>query len=161
MDKPTIKIDGQEIEFAPLDSYTMDEAMVLWDYTKMTLDQVTDIDGFVPGVVAGLIHVSIQRANPQANAKAIRKQVGALPLAALAEVFEDISVEVDDAVPPAQALEPPSADSGPDSNDTGEPSPENTPDTGSGQPGSLTSLEDFARVIWEDSRRGNLTASTT
>jgi len=159
VDKPKITIGGQEIEFASFDSYTMDDAMILWAYTNgMTLEQVGETDGFVPGVVAALIHVSIQRANPRMHEKQIRKQVGAIPLSELEAVFEHISVEVDEEVPPTEALEPPSASSGPPSEDTGAPSPENNPQPGSGQLGSLTSLADFARVTSEHSPPDKLTA---
>jgi len=163
-EKPTITIDGHRIDLAPLDSYTMDDAMVLWAYTEMTLDQVAETDGFVPGVVAALIHVSIGRAYPKMQEKQIRKQVGAIPLTDLAAIFEDISVEVDEQVPPPSALEPTSADattaaaSGPTSGGGGELSLVNNQDPGSGQRGSLTSLADFARVTSANSPPDKLTA---
>ena len=40
----------QTYELVTLDDLTLDEAMVVWDYTKLSLDQIPDLEGFHPGV---------------------------------------------------------------------------------------------------------------
>lgn len=146
-DKPTITINHQKIEFVPLDDYDIDEAVVLYEWCQMTLDQVAEIKGFVPGVVAGLIHVSVQRANPNISKKAVRDMVGKLKVVDLQTVFEDMTVETtkDDAGPPANALESEngndssSAPSGTRSSNGSEVSLGNDPAETSGHPSWETS----------------------
>jgi len=75
------------------------EAMVVFDYTKMGLDEIAEVEGFNPGVIAALIHVSVARGEPGETDRQIRAVVGAIPVARLNEVFMDVSVEVPDEVP--------------------------------------------------------------
>ena len=106
-DKPTIKFNGADYEAVPLDEFTIDEALILWDYAKMGPDEVVEVEGFHPGVVKALIHVAVARARPDVSARELGRLIGAVPLAKLDDIFQDISEEVDDpSVPPPSGPEP-------------------------------------------------------
>jgi len=94
-----INVNGRTYPLVTIDELTLAEAMVVWDYTKMGLDEIADIEGFYPGVIAALIHVSVARGEPGENDRQIRAVVGAIPVAQLNEVFMDVSVEVPDEIP--------------------------------------------------------------
>jgi len=94
-----INVNGRTYQLVTIDELTLAEAMTVWDYTKMGLDEIADIEGFYPGVIAALIHVSVARGEPDENDRQIRQVVGAIPVAKLNEVFMDVSVEVPDEVP--------------------------------------------------------------
>jgi len=94
-----INVNGRTYQLVTIDELTLAEAMVVWDYTRMGLDEIADIEGFYPGVIAALIHVSVARGQPDENDRQIRQVVGAIPVAKLNEVFMDVSVEVPDEVP--------------------------------------------------------------
>jgi len=94
-----IQVNGRTYPLVTIDELTLAEAMVVWDYTRMGLDEIADIEGFYPGVIAALIHVSVARGEPDENDRQIRQVVGAIPVAKLNEVFMDVSVEVPDEVP--------------------------------------------------------------
>ena len=51
-------------ELVTLDDLTLDEAIVVWEYAKLSLDQIPDLEGFHPGVVAALIHIAVARGEP-------------------------------------------------------------------------------------------------
>jgi hypothetical protein len=114
-DTPTIKFKGKEYEVAPFDSWTLDEALVLYSYAKLTFDQIDDTMGFHPGVIMALIHVSVKRKDPRAPEKSLRAAIGALKMTELEEVFEGISVEDEEEgdaeVPPADPPPPSGGDS--------------------------------------------------
>jgi len=94
-----IQVNGRTYPLVTIDELTLAEAMTVWDYTKMGLDEIADIEGFYPGVIAALIHVSVARGEPSENDRQIRQVVGAIPVATLNEVFMDVSVEVPDEIP--------------------------------------------------------------
>lgn len=133
-----IKIDGNEYEFPHIDTITMDEALVLYEYGKVTLDQIVDMDTFHPGVVAGLLHVAIKRARPDVTDREIRKTVGGLNIVEIAMHF--VGDEEGDAVPPVNtpanenATSDESGRSGNDGPEDGDPSPD------SNQPQPIGSL---------------------
>jgi hypothetical protein len=136
-----IHVSGRTYEFVPLDELTLDEAIVVWDYSQLSLDQIPELDGFHPGVIAALIHIAVQRGEPRETAQSIRRVVGAMKVSELETVFAGISEEVDDdAVPPSPATAPagPKNDSGADSSATGAPAPVATEANGTGSPGSDT-----------------------
>jgi hypothetical protein len=108
-----INVNGRTYQLVTLDELTLAEAMVVWDYTKMGLDQIADVEGFNPGVIAALIHVSVARAEPGETSRQIRAVVGAIPVAKLNEVFMDVSVEVPDDLPLPDATSNGSGDGSP------------------------------------------------
>jgi hypothetical protein len=134
-----ITVNGRPYELVTLDDLTLDEAIVVWDYSKMSLDQIPDLEGFHPGVVAALIHIAVARGEPGETAKAIRQAVGRIKVDELQAIFADLSVEVEE-LPPPDAPEPTSTSSGSGevSSTTSEPHPEPSPANGSGSRGSDT-----------------------
>src|SRR3954463_12599164 len=96
-----IHVNGRHYPLVSIDELTLDEAMVVYDYTKMSLDQIPDLEGFHPGLIAALIHIAVARGEPRETGRQIRQTVGAIPVSSLEEVFMDI--EVGDGDPPAAA----------------------------------------------------------
>src|SRR4029077_6451145 len=96
-----ITVNGKPYELVSLDDLTLDEAIVVWEYAKVSLDQIPDLEGFHPGLVAALIHVAVARAEPGETAKTIRQVVGKIKVSELERVFADISVEVEELPPPS------------------------------------------------------------
>ena len=94
-----INVNGRVYQLVTIDELTLAEAMVLWEYTKMGLDEIAANEGFNPGVIAALIHVSVARGEPGETDRSIRQVVGAIPVARLNDVFVDVSVEVPDEIP--------------------------------------------------------------
>jgi hypothetical protein len=144
---PQITVNGKPYELVMLSDLTLDEAIVVWDYAKVSLDQVPDLEGFHPGLVAALIHVAVARAEPGETQKSIRQVVGKIKVSELEQVFTEISVEVEE-LPPPSATEPssPSTGSGETSSATGEPAPAPTEANGSGSPGSDTGPISVPRI---------------
>ncbi len=132
-----ITVNGREYELVPLDDLTLDEAMVVWDYTSMSLDQVPDIEGFHPGLIKALLHISVARGEPGESSRSIKEAVGGIKVAELNSVFMEISEEIPDP-PTAPAPPPPPGGSGADSSSTGEPAPAANGPNGTGDPGSGT-----------------------
>jgi hypothetical protein len=95
-----IHVNGRTYPLISLDELTLDEAMVVYDYTKLSLDQIPDLEGFHPGLIAALIHVAVARGEPKETGRQIRQTVGAIPVSSLEQVFMDISEEVPDDVDP-------------------------------------------------------------
>jgi hypothetical protein len=128
-----LKFGGEEYDYVEFGTLTLDEALVLHEYSGLTLDQVQDA-GFHPGLIGALIHISVARGNPDIRKQDLRKKVGA----DLEQVFEDVAVdeEEDDARPPASPIpsgeptepaEPPKTDEPPESSGAnGEASSENS-----------------------------------
>src|SRR5439155_15399464 len=98
-----IHVNGRHYPLVSIDEFTLDEAMVVYDYTKLSLDQIPDLEGFHPGLIAALIHVAVARGEPRETARQIRQTVGQIPVASLEQVFMDISEEVGDGDPPPAA----------------------------------------------------------
>jgi hypothetical protein len=142
-----INVNGRQYELVTLDDLTLDEAIVVWEYTRLSLDQIPELEGFHPGVIAALIHVSVARAEPGETAKTIRALVGKIRVADLNTVFIEISEEVEE-LPPPSAPEPssPSAATGAASSPTGEPPPAASEGNGSGSPGSATGATSGPRI---------------
>jgi hypothetical protein len=132
-----IHVNGRDYELVTVDQLTLDEAIVVYEYTRMSLDQISDADGFHPGLIAALIHISVARGEPGETTASLRKAVGAIPVADLETVFADAEL------PPPQP-EPTSADglsddSGAVSSTTSEQGPADIPEPGTGSRGSDTS----------------------
>jgi hypothetical protein len=145
---PVITFNGKPYELVTLDDVTIDEAIIVWDYAHVSLDQIPDLEGMHPGVVKALIHIAVARGEPNETAKTIREMVGRLKMTELQDVFQDISEEVDELPPPNEPdVTSPSTGSGETSETTGEPLPAPNPGNGSGSPGSATGLISDPRTL--------------
>lgn len=139
-----IHVNGRDYELVTLDELTLDEAIIVYDYAKITLAEIVDLEGFHPGVVAALIHVSVARAEPRETTASLRKAIGRIPVADLDAIFADISEEVDEEIPPpsangaATSAVDPSDASGEGSSPSTATGPADTPRLGIGSPGSAT-----------------------
>lgn len=107
-------IDGREYEIPTIDTFTLDEAQILYDYAGLTLedfmtDETADVVGVDaklknPGFIRALLHVAYQRGNPHANPARVRALAGAANLVMTLARFDD-SEEGEDR-PPAPTTEP-------------------------------------------------------
>jgi len=144
---PQITFNGKPYELVTLDDVTIDEAIIVWDYAQVSLDQIPDIEGMHPGVVKALIHIAVARGEPGETAKTIRDAVGRLKMTDLQDVFQDISEEVEELPPPsADGESSPSEGSGATSPATGEPRPAPSEPNGSGNPGWDTGSTSAPRI---------------
>jgi hypothetical protein len=144
---PVITFNGKPYELVTLDDVTIDEAIVVWEYAHVSLDQIPDLEGMHPGVVKALIHIAVARGEPGETQKTIRDAVGKLKMTDLQDVFQDISEEVDELPPPsAPDASSPSTGSGEDSSTTGGPAQEPAPANGSGSRGSATGATSDPRI---------------
>ena len=142
-----ITVNGRTYELVPLNELTLDEAIVVWEYSKLSLDQIADLEGFHPGVVAALIHIAVARAETGETSKTIRKTVGRIKVADLEAIFTDISEEVEELPPPEEPdASSPTSGSGETSPPTGAPAPAHIPANGSGSRGSGTGATSPPRI---------------
>lgn len=95
-----ITVNGRSYRMVAVNEFTLDEAMIVWEYTKLGLDQIPDLEGDHPGLVAALIHIAVARGEPDESYKSIRRVVGQLPVTELDNVFAQISEEADRLPPP-------------------------------------------------------------
>jgi len=130
-----IHVNGRTYPLVSLDELTLDEAMVFYDYTKMSLDEIPDLEGFHPGVVAALIHVAVARGEPRETGRQIRQAVGKIPMSSLEQVFMDISEEAGDVDPPPASRTNGSGGGSSTSSDT---APDDTTQVSTGSPGWAT-----------------------
>lgn len=137
-----VSVNGRVYPLVPPDQITLDEAMVIYDYTKLSLDELPE-EGFHPGLIAALLHIAVARGEPNEPARAIRKAVGQIPVASLEEVFMDLSEESGEQDPPPGA---PSNGSGAASSTSGEPPPARTPAAPTGSRGSATGATSAPRT---------------
>jgi hypothetical protein len=113
-----LKFGGEEYDYVEFGTLTLGEALILHEYSGLTLDEVQDA-GFHPGLIMALIHISVARQS-SIRKQDLRKRVEGLLMADLEQVFEDVGVEADeqeeDARPPASPVpsgEPPVTDEQP------------------------------------------------
>jgi hypothetical protein len=139
-----IQVNGRTYKLVGFDEYTLNEAMVFWDYTKMSQAEIADLDGFNPAVVAAMIHIAVARGEPGETERSIRAAVGAIPVAKLNEVFMEVSVEVPDEIPLPDATRNGSGD-GSSTSSVPPPAPSTPP--ASGSPGLATGAT-YDRQTW-------------
>ena len=97
----TFEFQGKDYPIPSIDTFNLDEAMVLYHYSKLTLDQVPEQEGVHPGVIATMVHVGFTRANPAARFRDVEKAVRAVNLTELIAKIE-IGTEEDDAADPPE-----------------------------------------------------------
>jgi hypothetical protein len=123
----------------------IDDAIVLYNYSTLTFDQVWELEGLHPGVIKALLHIAIQRSDPSLREREIAEMVGAVNMM---DVMEQLSVIAEEAPDPTKGGAPPVEDdskrssdeptgsSGTDGSATSEPSPENSSPGSTGVPTS-------------------------
>jgi hypothetical protein len=111
------KVNGKEIDLPDMGTFSIDEAIVLYEYSGMTLDQAEEIEGLHPGIIGGLVHIAIARAEPERKAKEIEKAVRAMNLLdLLTSIPDEEEGEKEDLAPGSETSSSSSAkSSGPDS----------------------------------------------
>lgn len=85
----TFRVNGKDLELPDTGTLTLDESIVVYSYSGLTLDQLGDLEGLHPGLLAGLLHVGVARANPDQKAKDIEKAVRGLNLVELIQSVQD------------------------------------------------------------------------
>jgi hypothetical protein len=125
-----IQVNGRTYRLVAFDEYTLNEAMVFWDYTKMSQAEISEVEGFNPAVIAAMIHIAVARGEPGETERSIRAAVGQIPVAKLNDVFMEVSVEAPDDVPLPDATRNGSGD-GSSTSSVQPPAPSTQPVTGS------------------------------
>lgn len=101
MAEPKFVIQGVDYPVPDWFSFTMDESEILYDKTKLTLDQIDEDIKFSPGLLATLMIVAYMRGNPGAPRSRADKIIGQIQLTDVIEtLFPD---EEEDAGPPSPA----------------------------------------------------------
>lgn len=104
-------IDGKIYEVPSLDTFTIDEAQLLYDYSGLSIEDFVDMDEDAdeldprlknPGFLRTLLHVAYQRAHPHLATKKVAKVIGEANVLASMEHMES---QGDDAGPPASTTE--------------------------------------------------------
>jgi len=139
-----IQVNGRTYKLVGFDEYTLNEAMVFWEYTKMSQAEIADLDGFNPAVIAAMIHIAVARGEPGETERSIRAAVGAIPVSKLNEVFMEVSVEVPDEIPLPDAT---ANGSGGGSSTSSVPPPAPSTPPASGSPGLATGAT-YDRQTW-------------
>lgn len=97
-------IDGREYEIPSLDTFTMGEALTLYEYSGLALEDIDEAIGGHPGVIAAFMHISYERGNPGVKKAAVRRMIES---SNLAEALEQFQGEGDESPPEeAQKSEP-------------------------------------------------------
>jgi len=113
------EIEGKVYPVPTVDTFTLDEAQVLYDYSGLTIEDFLDDDNEDgrdrsknPGFTKALIHVAYQRGNPTATKRTVERLVGSVnSLDALEQLLRDTVEKLraekeTDADPPASTSEP-------------------------------------------------------
>lgn len=149
--EPTrIEVDGTPYVLPALDSFDLDEAMVMYRYSNLTFDQIFELEGLHPGVVAGLLHVAIARSDPALKERDVRDMVLKVNMMNVLEQFAVIAEAMEDPTP-AEAPQPepdsprsnddPTGSSGESSGSDSGPSQEEPNPDSSGLPDSSPSVQ--------------------
>ncbi len=114
-----ITVEGTPYVLPALDTFDLDEAIILYEYSGLTFDQVWEIEGLHPGVVKALLHVAVQRSDVSLRQSDIKELVGRVNMM---EVMTELA-NVADAMPdPTQGGQPPADEGSLTSNDEATPS---------------------------------------
>jgi hypothetical protein len=149
--EPTrITVEGTPYVLPALDTFDLDEAMVMYRYSEMTFDMIFELEGLHPGVIAGLLHVGIQRSDPALREKEIKKMVSAVNMMNVLEQLADaLTDQPDPTVADPQQPQPdsptssddPTRSSGDSSDDASESRLEKLSPDSSGLPDSDTPVD--------------------
>ena len=120
-------------------SFSNDEAQLLWDYARLTIQDFLDDDADErqfdnPGVMRTLMHVAYQRGNPDIKPAKVRDLIGGVTVwtAMTGLVSVDEEQEDEESLPPALTSEPDSpSERRPLENDSSNKRSTGTPGNGS------------------------------
>jgi hypothetical protein len=109
-------IDDKLYELPSLDTLTMDELQVLYDYAGITLEDFAEPDDETPeetrererrlgnpGLTRALMHIAYQRGNPQVRAAKVKQLIGSANVIEALAHLGDVEADAD---PPALTTEP-------------------------------------------------------
>ncbi len=112
------QIEGDIYEVPSLDTFSMDESQVLYDYSGLLIENfVVPIDETDeeleareklydnPGFMRALMHIAYQRAHPELKASKIKALIGAAKVLEALSTLSSEPVE-DESLPPAQTTGP-------------------------------------------------------
>lgn len=113
-----IRIDGADHEIPDVDSFTIDESGILFDYSGITLDRYFDADPMNPRLHQAWLHILIRRMRPELTEAEVKQIVRETPhLSIFAPDAEQEQEQEDDAVPPGLSRPPTSSSGWPASTD--------------------------------------------
>lgn len=126
-----ITVEGTAYVLPTLSSFDIDDAIVLYNYSTLTFDQVWELEGLHPGVVKALLHIAIHRSDPSLREREISEMVGRVNMMDVMEQLAEAAAPnpTTGGVPPRQDDSRPNSgesteSSGSDGDDSSEPSPE-------------------------------------
>ncbi len=128
-----ITVEGTPYVLPSLDTFDLDEAIILYDYSGLTFDQVWELEGLHPGVIKTLLHVAMLRSDPSLRDRDIRETIGRVNMMEMMSELAQIAESMPD---PTQGGQPPvDADSSrsseeqtPSSGTSGETDSEHSPE---------------------------------
>lgn len=127
-------IDGREYPVPAIETLNMEEAMVVHEYSGLTIDEIDEATGLHPGLVAGFMHVAHQRGNPDLKKTAVEKIIkGSNMVDAVRQFAADDDEEEDS---PEATQNEPETPSSPESSPSSE-----TSSTHSSEPDSVVAPE--------------------
>lgn len=94
-----ITVDGTPYVLPTLASFDIDDAIILYNYSKLTFDQVWELEGLHPGVCKALLHIAVQRSDPSLREREIKEMVGSANMLDLMEQLAAIAEEAPDPTP--------------------------------------------------------------
>lgn len=118
-DRPRFELEGKEYELPELRELDVDEWMLMYKYSKVTLRDLMEIVGDPeaeeariekveqPGVMKALFHIGYKREHPKKTDAAIENLVGQikyLPTLEAMDTEADAEVPVDEVDPPTDEL---------------------------------------------------------
>lgn len=99
-----ITVEGTPYVLPALDTFDLDEAIILYEYSGLTFDQVWELEGLHPGVVKTLLHIAIQRSDPALRGRDIKEIVGRVNMM---EVMVELARAAEEMPDPTQGGQPP------------------------------------------------------
>lgn len=112
------EIDGKHYPVPPIDTFNMDEAQVLYDYSNLVLEDFVKPQDETPeetrereqlfrnpGLIRALMHVAYQRGNPKIPAGRVKALIGSVTIISAYESLAASAPEDGEADPPASTTE--------------------------------------------------------
>jgi len=132
-----ITVQGTPYVLPQLASFDIDEAIILYNYSSFTFDQVWELEGLHPGVIKALLHIAILRSDPSLREREISEMVGSVNMM---DVMDQLSAIAEAAPDPTKGGAPPAEDDSKPSSDESTPSSGRTGETDSEPSQELLSL---------------------